>query len=258
MLTILSPAKTLEFDSPSRITQHSQPRFVSDAQQLVETLRNHSPQQLAGLMGINHKLAQLNHERFKRWEPRFDLDNAKQAIYAFRGDVYRGLDVDSLSDDALRFAQGHLAILSGLYGVLRPLDLMQPYRLEMGTKLPNQRGENLYQFWSHRITAALNEVLTAHETPVLVNLASQEYFSVLDTKQLAGETVTPVFKDWNSGRLRTVAIYAKVARGRMARWIVTNRVERPERLREFSDDGYRYSAEHSEPHRPVFVRGAED
>jgi len=257
MLTILSPAKTLEFDSPARTTDHSHPQFVSDAQQLVEDLRARSPQQLAGLMGINSALAELNHERFKRWEPRFDLDNAKQAIFAFRGDVYRGFDVESLSDDALRFAQQHLAILSGLYGVLRPLDLMQPYRLEMGTKLPNPRGENLYQFWSSRITAALNEALSGHEHPVLVNLASQEYFSALDTKQLAGEIVTPTFKDWKSGRLRTIAIYAKVARGKMARWIVTNRIDHPERLPEFTDDGYRYSAEHSKPHTPVFVRGAE-
>ncbi len=257
MLTVLSPAKTLEFDTPPPVGAYTQPVFLSEAEKLVETLRKRGPQELAALMNIRPALAELNHRRFREWHPRFDLDNAKQAIFAFRGDVYRGFRANELSDEDLRYAHEHLAILSGLYGLLRPLDLMQPYRLEMGTKLANPRGENLYQFWGDLLTDTVNTVLETHEQRVLVNLASNEYFSALKPKRIAGTIITPAFKDWKNGRLRTLAIYAKLARGSMARWIIEQRIEQPQQLTEFNQEGYRYAPEHSQDGRPVFVREPE-
>ncbi len=254
MLTVLSPAKTLDFETPPRFGTYTEPLFVAEANQLVQIARRLSPQQLSNLMGINPQLAELNHARFKSWRPEFDLDNAKQSIFAFRGDVYRGLAAGELGEPELQFAQDHLAILSGLYGLLRPLDLMHPYRLEMGTKLANPYGESLYQFWADRVTDKIAELLQSHQHPVLINLASNEYFSVINPKRLAATVVTPTFKHWKNGRLKTITIYAKLARGSMARWIVDQRADTPDRLTGFNRDGYYYAPEYSEEHRPVFVR----
>lgn len=242
MLILISPAKTLDFDTPPVVSAHTEPRFLKDSRTLVKTLRERSPADLASLMHISDRLAELNHRRFAEWRTPFSPDNAKQAVLAFRGDVYTGLDADAWSRRDFAWAQDHLRILSGLYGVLRPLDLIQPYRLEMGTAMPNERGRDLYAFWRERITGALADELQAARSPLVVNLASNEYFGAVDTAALPGRLVTPVFRDLKNGRYRIISFFAKKARGRMADWIIRNRVKSPAKLRDFDVDGYRYDA----------------
>jgi cytoplasmic iron level regulating protein YaaA (DUF328/UPF0246 family) len=254
MLAILSPSKTLDFDSPPRVERHSIPAFLDDAEQLVKSLRRYSRPKLTELMGISERLADENHERYQQWRRPFSIDNAKQAVLAFRGDVYDGLDADSMTADDLDYAQDHALILSGLYGVLRPLDLMRPYRLEMGTALATKRGEDLYAFWGDRLTKAINEAMTAAETDVLVNLASNEYVKAIQPKQINGRIITPAFKQRKGDKVRTVALYSKQARGRMANYLITKRVEDLLKLKRFRRDGYRYDAELSSDDAPVFVR----
>ena len=255
MIIVLSPAKTLDFDSPLPTDKHTKPRFQSEARQLVEILRGKSEQEISKLMNLSPKLTKLNVERYRNFSGRATTTNARPALLAFRGDVYQGLQADQFDARDLNYAQDHLRILSGLYGVLRPLDLMQPYRLEMGTSLPNEAGRDLYAFWGDRITRALNEELANQKPKALINLASNEYFGAVNEDLLDGRIVTPVFKDRaKSGDYRVLSFFAKRARGMMASWIIRERVDTLKGLTGFAEEGYRYSAEQSEPDRPVFLR----
>jgi len=254
MLTVLSPAKTLDFETAPTTRRATQPEFLDAAAELVEDARGLAPDAIRDLMGVSEKIAELNHERFMNWAPPFDLDNAKQAVLAFRGDVYTGLEADTLDSAGLAFAQKHLRILSGLYGLLRPLDLMQPYRLEMGLKFANRGGANLYAFWGDRITRALDQQLGRSGSRVLVNLASNEYFKAVQPKALDAEVVTPVFKDLKGGKYKIISFYAKKARGQMARYIIDNALNEPEALKDFDVAGYRYSRDESTARELVFTR----
>lgn len=254
MLILLSPAKTLDFKRPATTKSATQPPMLDRSEVLMDTLRDYSARRLSSLMKISPQLGALNRERFSSWHTPFTKENAKQALFAFKGDVYVGLDAESLSDDDLKFAQQHVRILSGLYGVLRPLDLMQPYRLEMGTRLKNIRGKDLYQFWGDDITEQLNHQLRSLKTDTVVNLASVEYFKSVNTSALRADIVSPVFLDLKNGTYKVISFYAKKARGFMTAWIVRNRVEDPKQLRQFDVAGYRYSADLSEPGKPAFVR----
>lgn len=240
MLILISPAKTLDFETPPVTGTHSEPRFLSDSRTLVKRAREASPADLASLMGISDALAELNHRRFAEWKTPFRPSNAKQAVLAFRGDVYTGLDADHWRAKDFEWAQGHLRILSGLYGVLRPLDLIQPYRLEMGTKLSNPRGGDLYAFWRDRVTASLVEDLEAQKTPITVNLASNEYFGAVDAGALPGRLITPVFRDLKNDRYKIISFYAKKARGLMASWIIGQRVKSAAKLKDFDVAGYAF------------------
>lgn len=263
MLMLLSPAKKLDYDSPVRTTLHTQPLFVEQAETLVGLLRKQSTDDIASLMKLSENLATLNVERYQAWTPHFDLDNSRQALLAFNGDVYEGLDAASLSDADLQWAQGHLAILSGLYGVLRPLDLMQPYRLEMGTRLANPRGRNLYAFWGSRIANHLDAQLAKTggqvdtEPGIVLNLASAEYFKAVDRKALQARVVECVFQDYKSGAYKIIGFHAKRARGLMARYVIEHRCTRPQELKAFAAAGYAYAADVSEEDRLVFRRRQE-
>lgn len=254
MLTLVSPAKTLDYDSPLATETHTQPRFTEHSQMLIETLRKLSVQDVADLMKLSDKLASLNVARYESWQPKHTQDNARQAVLAFKGDVYTGLDAASFSEDDFSFAQDHLRILSGLYGVLRPLDLLEPYRLEMGTKLTNARGDNLYHFWGDIITESLNDELAESGSEVVVNLASNEYFKAVKPKALRARLITPVFKDLKNGQYKIISFYAKKARGLMTRFMIQNRIEEPEALKKFDLEGYYFSAEESKGDTWVFLR----
>ncbi|MDT0583207.1 peroxide stress protein YaaA [Brumicola blandensis] len=254
MLMLVSPAKNLDFDSPLPTTKFTEPSMLKDAEELVETCQKLAPSDLASLMHISDKLSILNAERFASFTTPFTPDNARQAVFAFNGDVYGGLDAASLSEADIDFAQKHLRILSGLYGLLKPLDLMQAYRLEMGTKLQNNRGKSLYEFWGESITHALNEELADGEQQVLVNLASNEYFSSVKKKLLNANIVTPQFKDEKNGKYKIISFYAKKARGLMARYIIQNRITDVEGLKGFDLAGYHYSEVDSSPNELVFKR----
>ena len=254
MLTVISPAKTLDFETPPTTRKTTRPEFITRAATLVEDARQLSPEDIRGLMGVSETIADLNHRRFMNWQQPFDLDNAKQALLAFRGDVYTGLEAETLSTAQLTFAQQHLRILSGLYGVLRPLDLIQPYRLEMGLKFANSGGRNLYQFWGDDIAASLNRQLKKTHSPVLLNLASNEYFKAVPGKALEAEVITPVFRDLKNGKYRVISFYAKKARGQMARYVIENGLDEPEGLKDYRTAGYRYSPSGSTPREWVFTR----
>ncbi|MFZ2855045.1 MAG: peroxide stress protein YaaA [Rhodocyclaceae bacterium] len=254
MIIVLSPAKSLDFTTPASVAEYSQPGFLADSQELIVQLRTLSPVEVGRLMNISDQLAVLNATRYADWTLPFSAGNAKQALLAFNGDVYEGLDAASLGAADLEFAQAHLRILSGLYGVLRPLDLMQPYRLEMGTRLANARGKDLYAFWGERITDALNSALRDSTATALVNLASEEYFKSVQPKKLAVPVVQPVFEDWSAGKFKVVSFYAKRARGLMARFAVLQRLTSPEGLKQFSSAGYAYDAGASDTKHWVFRR----
>ncbi len=255
MLFLLSPAKALDYDTPvAPEVPHSQPLFARQAAALIDVLREQSPQQIAALMGLSDPLASLNVARYAAWRPRFTAKNSKPAVLAFNGDVYGGLNARTLSAAELDWLQQHVCILSGLYGVLRPLDRMQPYRLEMGTRLATQRGSNLYQFWGTQIADYLNQRLAADRTPVLVNLASQEYFKAVDRKVLKGRVIDCVFEDHHAGQYKVIGILAKRARGLMARYAAQHQALRPEALQGFDSEGYAYAPGASEPDRLVFRR----
>ncbi len=258
MLTLLSPAKTLDFDTPPTTDTATQPMFPEDSARLVDVLKGYSPDQLGQLMKLSPALSELNVQRYHDWRLPFSADNAKQAILAFKGDVYTGLDADTLAADQLTFAQQHVRILSGLYGLLRPLDFIQPYRLEMGTKLPTSAGKDLYAYWGDRITHAVNQALHDSGSDVLVNLASNEYFSAVKPKQLAGRLITPVFKDEKNGQYKIISFYAKKARGLMTRWIIEQQLNSPVSLTEFNVAGYRFSEEDSRGDTLVFKRAEKD
>jgi cytoplasmic iron level regulating protein YaaA (DUF328/UPF0246 family) len=260
MIIVLSPAKSLDYETPPHVRRHTIPDFVEDAAQLVEGLRRLSPQQIATLMGVSDSLAQLNFQRYADWSPEFGLHNAKQAVLAFNGDVYEGFDAKSLSAADLDYAQQHVRVLSGLYGLLRPLDLLQPYRLEMGTRFRNARGKDLYSFWGERITDALNAQL--HEKKrgarVLVNCASEEYFKSVKRKRLEAPVITPVFEDWKGGRYKVISFHAKRARGLMARFAVEHRLGAPEELKAFAAEGYSFDEAASNDATYVFRRRVGD
>src|SRR3954469_19295161 len=255
MLFLLSPAKTLDFESPLPALPTTLPAFDADAARLVGVLRRKSPRQVAALMDLSDKLAQLNVDRYAAWRPTLDAAGARPAVLAFAGDVYDGLRAGDLAVDDLAWAQDHLCILSGLYGLLRPLDRLQPYRLEMGTSLAVGKARNLYQYWGARIAEALNQRLAADATPVVVNLASQEYFRAVDTSQLRGRVIECVFEeDRGDGDYRIVSFFAKKARGAMARFAIERRIRMPRGLEEFDRDGYVFAPAASAADRLVFRR----
>jgi uncharacterized protein len=251
VLTVISPAKTLDFDTAPSTQTSSQPRFLLQSQQLINELKELSTADIASLMKLSDKLAALNMTRFQTWQKPFDLDNAKQALLAFKGDVYTGLDADTLDEAGLSFAQQHLRILSGLYGVLKPLDLMQAYRLEMGTKFANKKGKDLYQFWGSQLRESLEAEL---KDGVLINLASNEYFKAVEAKKLKSRIITPVFKDLKNGQYKIISFYAKKARGLMSRYIIDHRINEPENIKKFDSEGYRFSQEMSQTDEWVFLR----
>ncbi|OEE85632.1 peroxide stress protein YaaA [Enterovibrio norvegicus] len=254
MLIVVSPAKTLDYQSPLATERFTQPALIEHSQQLIEVCRQLTPADIGSLMKVSDKIAGLNAARFSEWSPTFTPDNARPAILAFKGDVYTGLEAETLSDEDFSWSQDHLRMLSGLYGLLRPLDLMQPYRLEMGTKLANERGSNLYQFWGDIITGELNEALAAQNDTLLVNLASNEYFKSVKPAKLKGQIITPVFKDRKNGQYKVISFYAKKARGMMARYIIDNRIDSVEGLKAFDIAGYWFSAEESNDKELVFKR----
>lgn len=251
MLIVISPAKTLDFDAVPIISEYSQPRFLAQSQQLIDDLKKLSVTDVASLMKLSDKLAGLNMARFQTWSLPFDLTNAKQAILAFKGDVYTGLDADSLDTTGFEFMQQNLRILSGLYGVLRPLDLIQAYRLEMGTKFSNAKGTNLYQFWGGQLRESIESELS---DSVLINLASNEYFKALQANKLNVRIITPIFKDWKNGQYKMISFYAKKARGLMTRYIIDHQINEPEKMQNFDSDGYRFSAGRSRGDDWVFIR----
>ncbi|EJL93007.1 hypothetical protein PMI16_00703 [Herbaspirillum sp. CF444] len=240
MLIVLSPAKSLDYDTPPTTDLHTKPDFIARSAELIEVLKEKSPAQISTLMGISDQLAALNVERYASWSRKFTTKNSKQAVLAFNGDVYEGLNAASLSVRQLDYVQTHVRILSGLYGALRPLDLMQPYRLEMGTRLQNPRGKDLYAFWGEDVTKALNAELAQHKSKVLVNLASEEYFKVIKTKVLDARVISPVFEDWKDGKYKIISFYAKRARGLMARYAALKGVNQAEKLKNFDLDGYAF------------------
>ena len=254
MLFLISPAKALDYETPPHVKTHTQPLFVENATELIAVMREKSPQQIAELMGLSDALSGLNAARYQAWVPKFTAKNSKQAVLAFDGDVYGGLDAKTLSEAELDWLQDHLCILSGLYGVLRPLDWMQPYRLEMGTRVVTPRGKNLYQFWGTQIADYLNQRAAAEKTPVVVNLASEEYFKAVDRRVLLPRVVTCVFEERKADGYKIVSFFAKRARGLMARYAVKHRVMRVEQLKNFAEEGYRFAPSVSEPDRLVFRR----
>jgi cytoplasmic iron level regulating protein YaaA (DUF328/UPF0246 family) len=254
MLIVISPAKTLDFETAPTTAIHSQPEFVEDSEKLVRKLRTFSRKKLMALMGISKNLAELNYERYLEWEPEFHTGNSKQAVLAFKGDVYQGLEAETLSEEELEFAQEHLRILSGLYGLLRPLDLIRPYRLEMGTKLPVRRKKDLYDFWGDRLTQKLNAHLAEAGIDTLVNLASNEYFDSLQPAGIDARIITPTFLDQKNGRYKPISFFLKKARGLMTSYIIRNKLTDPEDLRDFDFGGYYFSPEHSEGDKWVFLR----
>jgi len=254
MLFLLSPAKTLDYASPLPELPHTLPAFPQDSQRLIEVLRRQTPAQLASLMAISDPLATLNAARYQAWSPKFTRRNARQAVLAFDGDVYDGLQARQLAPADLDWAQQHLRILSGLYGVLRPLDWMQPYRLEMGTALQVGNTPNLYRYWGSRIAEHLNGVLAADKTPVVVNLASQEYFKAVDRRALKARVIDCVFEERKESGWKIVSFSAKKARGLMARYAIMKRVETPRRLEAFDLEGYAFDPAASQPDRLVFRR----
>ncbi|MBS1186327.1 MAG: peroxide stress protein YaaA [Burkholderiaceae bacterium] len=254
MLIVLSPAKSLDYATPANTEKFTQPAFMRQASELAGILRQHSPAQLASLMKISDALAAQNVGRYASWQPECTLENAKQAVLAFVGDVYQGLDASSLTTAQLDWLQAHVRILSGLYGVLRPLDLMQPYRLEMGIKLANPHGRDLYAYWGERVTQALNEALRQCRAQTLVNLASEEYFKAVRPALFDVQVITPVFQDWNGGKFKLVPFHAKRARGLMARYAALHALRRVDELKEFDLDGYAFEEAVSAEDRWVFRR----
>jgi cytoplasmic iron level regulating protein YaaA (DUF328/UPF0246 family) len=254
MLFLLSPAKSLDYETPPPDQPHTAPLFVKQSKVLIDLLRGYAPQQIAELMDLSDKLSSLNVARYAAWSSRATQKNARQAVLAFNGDVYDGLNAKTLPTTNLAWAQDHVCILSGLYGLLRPLDLMQPYRLEMGTALKGPHGKDLYQFWGSRIADYLNQRLKVDVSPVVVNLASQEYFRSVDTKVLKARVVECVFQDYKNGQYKIISFFAKRARGLMARYAIDHQLTMPDQLRAFNVDGYAWVAEASTPEKLVFRR----
>lgn len=258
MLFLISPAKSLDYDTPASIKKATTPQFIAQSSELIDILKTKSTAQISQLMDLSEPLAALNVGRYAAWSPKFTAKNSKPAVLAFNGDVYDGLDAKTLSEDDLAWAQKHVAILSGLYGVLRPLDKLQPYRLEMGTSLVTERGKSLYDFWGDTIAEHLNGRLAADKSPVIVNLASQEYFRAADRKILKARVIECVFEDWKNGQYKIISFFAKRARGLMARYAVVHRLTTPKKLEKFNLGGYAFDDAESEPDRLVFRRRLAD
>ena len=254
MLIVLSPAKSLDYETPATTDKHTLPIFIGESAKLISELKKLSLQEVAELMDLSDKLAALNVARFADWSKTFTLKNSKQAILAFNGDVYEGLDAKTLNKKSLDYAQEHLRVLSGLYGVLKPLDLMQAYRLEMGTSFKNAVGKDLYAFWGEKITQALKAELDKHKSQTLINLASDEYFKSVKPAQLTYPVIAPIFQDEKAGKYKIISFYAKRARGLMTRFMIDNKIDRPEGLKDFDLEGYRYAPKESSPLKPVFRR----
>jgi cytoplasmic iron level regulating protein YaaA (DUF328/UPF0246 family) len=254
MLIVLSPAKTLDYESPLSVKTHTQPDFIPRSSELIALLREMSPTKIGSLMKISDSLAHLNAGRYASWSKKFNFDNARQALLAFNGDVYEGLDAASLNTKALDYTQEHVRVLSGLYGVLKPLDLMQPYRLEMGTSFKNTVGKDLYAFWGDKITLALKEELEKQKSKTLINLASDEYFKSVKADKLGFPIVAPVFQDEKAGKYKIVSFYAKRARGLMTRYIVDNKIDKAADLKDFDYEGYKFAPKESTDAKPVFRR----
>lgn len=255
MLVILSPSKTLDFKAPAS-GDYTMPECLEDTKLLIHECKKLSKADIQQLMGVSEKLAELNYNRFQSFKTPFNLDNAKQAVFAFKGDVYDGLAVENFNEQDISYAQDHLRILSGLYGLLKPLDLIQPYRLEMGRKLKNQKGKNLYNFWNEKITSLLNNTLKAKGDNLLVNLASNEYYNAVNENDIEGEIITPNFKVNKNGQYKVIGLLAKRARGLMAQYIVKNRITEINQLKDFNEDGYNYNAEMSNGNNMIFTREA--
>ncbi len=257
MLIVISPAKTLDYETPATTSQYSQSDYLEESQQLIGRLRHYSVADISATMAVSDKIARINATRFKQWHLPFTLTNSKQAILAFKGEVYSGLNAISFSEEEFQFAQQHLRILSGLYGLLRPLDLMQPYRLEMGRKIETERGSNLYHFWGDIITTGINQQMELSHSKHLINLASNEYFKSIKPSRVNGEIITPHFKDYKNGSYKVMGVYAKKARGKMSRYIIKNRVRSVEELKNFSEDDYRFNPALSQESDWVFTRNRE-
>lgn len=254
MLMVISPAKTLDFDSPLATSKNSQPRLLDQSQQLINELQKLAPHDISALMSVSDKIGTLNFDRFQAWQQPFNEDNARAAVLAFKGDVYTGMQAETFQASDFNFAQKHLRILSGLYGLLRPLDLMQAYRLEMGTKFANKNGKNLYQFWDNKITTILNEDIKDSGSKELINLASNEYFKSVQLKYLDSEVITPIFKDFKNGKYKIISFYAKKARGMMAAYIIKNKIKNAEDIKSFNIDGYRFDNDMTRDNNWVFTR----
>jgi len=254
MLALISPAKKLDFETETTLSSHTQPAFLPETEKLVGSAKKLSRAKLAQTMKLSDKLAELNYQRYQDFTTPFTLGNAKQAALVFNGDTYVGLEASTLSEDDLLFAQDHLRILSGLYGLLRPLDLIQPYRLEMGARFNPPKGSDLYGFWNGQLSEAINEIIEPQADRSIINLASNEYFKAVKEKSLAGPVITPVFREIKDGQTRTIGMFAKQARGAMARYIITDRVESPHQLKAFIGRGYKYQADQSDDTRWIFTR----
>jgi len=254
MLIVVSPAKTLDYETPPKTKISTIPDYLDDSQQLINRLCKFSSLDIAELMKVSKKIADLNFDRYEAWDKKFTEKNAKQAALAFKGDVYTGLNAESFSAADFKFAQKHFRILSGLYGLLRPLDLMQPYRLEMSTKLGTDRGKNLYEFWGSSITDGLNKQLKKIKSDYLINLASNEYFKSVKPKELNAEIITPEFKEYRNGDYKMIGIYAKKARGMLSRYIIQNKLIDPEDIKAFNEEGYKFNKQLSKGNKWVFTR----
>lgn len=254
MLIVISPAKTLDYETPAKTKTSTLPDYLDDSAELIHRMREFSALDIAELMHVSSKIAELNFDRFEAWNKNFSEKNAKQAVLAFKGDVYTGLDAESFSAKDFKFAQSHLRILSGLYGLLRPLDLMQPYRLEMGSKLSNERGKNLYEFWGNTLTDGLNAQLKKIKSEHLINLASNEYFKAVKPKQINGEIITPAFKEYKNGDYKMIGFYAKKARGMLSRFIIQNQLSDIEDIKSFDMEGYKFNKSLSKGNNWVFTR----
>ena len=252
MLMLVSPAKTLDYETECPVKDFSEAELLDYSQRLIDEIKLLSPQDVASLMSLSDQLAHLNVLRFQQWQKPFNLENARQAIYAFKGDVYTGLDAYSLTSKEMVYAQQHLRILSGLYGLLRPLDLMQPYRLEMGTKFANSSGKNLYEFWGDVITDQINSLTEADD--IILNLASNEYFKAVNQKKTKGNVITPVFKDQKNGQFKIISFYAKKARGMMAAYVIKNQIDSIDGVKGFDVAGYQFKPEMSKKNELVFTR----
>ena len=254
MLALISPAKTLDYETALPTDTYTQPRLLQQSQQLIDVCRKLSATEIASLMTVSEKIANLNLGRFRDWNADFNFSNARQAMFAFKGDVYTGLDAYDLDDQEIDFAQQHLRMLSGLYGLLRPLDLMMPYRLEMGTKLNNTRGHNLYEFWGNHITDLINQDLEQAGSKILLNIASDEYYKSVKESKIQAEIIKPVFLDQKNGKYKVISFYAKKARGLMARYMIENQIDQIEGLKSFQTDGYYFDADSSLKGELVFKR----
>ncbi len=254
MLALVSPAKKLDFSTPPPCDAYTQPMFQDQSQELIDVLKSFPKSRLKAMMDLSTKLTDLNYERYQNYHTPFTPDNAMQAIYAFRGDTYVGLDADSLSEDDIEYAQGHLGILSGMYGMLRPLDLMQPYRLEMGKKIPTSKGEDLYDVWGDVLAKTCNQLVQPHPNPAVICLASHEYIKAVSVKDLIGPFITCHFKQIKDGEPKVIGLFAKRARGMMARFMIQNRIENPEGLKAFDQDGYVFNPVLSSDTDFVFLR----